>query len=131
MSHFRKAFRPVGLVWYMTDNHGKTLTKSELNSVENWASFWKKWGFWPTLTIKDVNGGLVPEQIAAKTALVLLECYDIINILFFASLLKVTKKTTGINELTFVKYVLAEKFYWMVGYFVLWWCVNNYGNTIE
>jgi len=58
-----------------------------------------------------VNGGLVPEQIAAKTALVLLEYYDIINILFFASLLKVIKKTTGINELTFVKYVLAEKFY--------------------
>jgi len=39
-----------------------------------------------------VNGGLVPEQIAAKTALVLLEYYDIINILFFASLLKVIKK---------------------------------------
>lgn len=42
------------------NNYGNILTKSKSNSVMNWISFWKKnqCGFWPTLTIKDENGGL-------------------------------------------------------------------------
>lgn len=42
------------------NNYGNILPKSKSNSVMNWISFWKKnqCGFWPTLTIKDENGGL-------------------------------------------------------------------------
>ena len=102
----------------LMNKNGNTLrAKSKSTSVVNWITFWKKFDFWPT-DLRE-NGGL-----AALTELVLLfrQYFDIITILFFASLLNVNQKTTGINKLTLTtevcQYLQNRSNGWLVSLFL-------------